>query len=142
MNRISLHHMDFTAEGTEALLNPEDGGRTVRLRVAELEGLLVRMRSIGAARIAESCGWQRRLEDARESARQWTDKASIALAAGRDDLAKAAFAEARRAQDEADLLKQQIDSANPQICEFESDLARIEDALGCLRQEPQWGPSA
>ena len=111
----------------------QDGQRALRLRIVELEGALVRVRSIGAARIAESCSWQRRLEDARESAEQWTAKAAVALAAGREDLARAAYAEARRAKDEADVLKRQIAAAVPQICEFESNLARIEYALSCLR---------
>jgi hypothetical protein len=136
MTRLLPHKIDFTAEGTRALLNRENGDRAVRLRIAELEGLLVRVRSIGAVRIAESCTWQRGLEDARASARLWADKAAIALAAGREDLANAALAEKRRAQDESDFIKLQIDSAIPQIREFESDLAQIEYALSCLKQDP------
>lgn len=133
MTHLLPHNADFTAVGAEALLNREDSERAVRLRIAELEGLLVRVRSIGAALISESCTWQRRLEDARESAEQWTAKAAVAIAAGREDLARAAYAEARRAKDEADVLKRQIAAAVPEICEFESNLARLEYALSCLR---------
>lgn len=140
MTRLLPHQADFTA-GIEALLDDSDDcRRAARLRIAELEGALVRVRSLGAARIAGSCRWQRRLEETRESARQWTNKAAIARAAGRDDLANAALAEAKRANDDAAVLTQQIDAAIPYIREFESNLARIEYALSCLRQAPRCGP--
>ncbi|PIW54070.1 MAG: hypothetical protein COW16_13205 [Sphingomonadales bacterium CG12_big_fil_rev_8_21_14_0_65_65_10] len=99
-----------------------------------MEGILVRARSIGAARIAESCSLQRRLEHAREGYVFWTAKAEVAAGAGRQDLAKAATDKAQLAKDEAVVLTERIAGAGPLLCEIEAKIAQIKYALCRLRQ--------
>ena len=135
MTFLSPHRSDFTAARMEAIpRNGEDRGRSVRCRIAELEGILVRARSIGAARIAESCSLQRRLDHAREGYVFWTAKAEDASRAGRQDLAKAATDKAQLANDEAVVLTEQIAGAGPLLCDIEAKIAQIEFALRRLRQ--------
>ena len=56
MTHLLPHQAEFTAVGVEAIRGEgKDRERATRLRIAELEGILVRVRSIGAARIAEGC---------------------------------------------------------------------------------------
>ena len=138
MSRLMPHALEFAADSLESSPHAaEAGDRTVRLRIVELEGQLVRARSLGASRISESCKWQRALEQARANARDWVDKAAIARVGGRDDLAAAALERATRHKHHADHLKEQIDAALPHMSAFESMVAKIEYALCCLKQRAE-----
>ena len=83
----------FAANMTELLDRAEDPARMIRMIILEMEETLVEVRASAARCIADSKEMKRalgRLEDLQTS---WTEKADLALAEDRDDLAKGALLE-------------------------------------------------
>src|SRR6478672_13195728 len=94
----------FAANMTELLDRAEDPARMIRMIIHEMEETLVEVRATAARSIADIKEMRRavtRLEDIRTS---WTEKAELALAKDREDLAKAALVERQKAGDMADSL--------------------------------------
>jgi phage shock protein A len=59
----------------------------------------------------------------------WTDKAELALAKGRDDLARAALLERGQAADMAQGLRAEIDGLTATLKSYEADIARLQGKL-------------
>lgn len=98
--------------------NPE---KMVRMVIQEMEETLVEVRSGTAKVIAEKKTLTRRSEKLKKQAKDWEDKAELALTKGREDLAKAA------------LLERSNINASVEITE--KDLAKLDQTLDKLSVE-------
>src|SRR5687768_15144177 len=97
----------IAANVTDLLDRAEDPAKMIRMIILEMEETLVEVRASAARTIADQKEMRRhitRLEALQES---WTEKAQLALSKDREDLAKAALVEKRKAADMADQLKTQ-----------------------------------
>ena len=72
----------------------------------------------------------RRLDELQQS---WTEKAELALSKGREDLARAALAERRKAADIADGLVEEIGELEQVLRAYEADIARLQAKLSEAR---------
>src|SRR3954467_1075633 len=119
----------FAANMTELLDRAEDPARMIRMIILEMEETLVEVRATAARSIADIKEMRRavtRLEDIRTS---WTEKAELALAKDREDLAKAALVERQKAGDMADSLCAEVVELEQVLKGYEADIAKLQAKL-------------
>jgi phage shock protein A len=118
---------DIVNSNLNALLaTAEDPEKIIRLIIQEMEDTLVEVRSSAVRSIAERRELERRAEALRREGDDWQRKAELALARGRDDLARGALlARQHRAAGQADVEKQ--------IAQLAEGLARQNDDIGKLQ---------
>jgi phage shock protein A len=118
---------DIVNSNLNALLaTAEDPEKIIRLIIQEMEDTLVEVRSSAVRSIAERRELERRAEALRREGEDWQRKAELALARGREDLARGALlARQHRAAGQADVEKQ--------IAQLAEGLARQNDDIGKLQ---------
>ncbi|HEY6048770.1 MAG TPA: PspA/IM30 family protein [Sphingomicrobium sp.] len=119
----------FAANMTELLDRAEDPARMIRMIILEMEETLVEVRATAARSIADIKEMRRAVTRLEEIQANWTDKAELALAKGRDDLAKAALAERQSAADMADGLCQEVIQLEQVLKGYEADIAKLQAKL-------------
>ena len=123
----------IAANVTELLDRAEDPARMIRMIIVEMEETLVEVRATAARSIADIKEMRRamaRLDGLRES---WTEKASLALEKGREDLARAALNEKQKAADMAEGLRDEVQQIEQVLRGYEQDIARLQAKLAEAR---------
>jgi len=128
-NRIS----DIVNSNINAILDKaEDPEKMVRLIIQEMEEALVEVRSTSARAIADRKEVQRRQGWLQNEAGEWERKAEIAIAKGRDDLARGALLERNKAQESCELLNRDLEILDDTLDKLGGDItalqAKIKDA--------------
>ena len=118
---------DIINSNINALLDKaEDPEKMVRLIIQEMEGTLVEVRSASARAIADRKELARRQEWLAAEAAEWERKAEVAVAKGRDDLAKGALAERNRAQEAAEALTRELELVEQTLAKLNEDIAALQ----------------
>ena len=119
----------FAANMTELLDRSEDPARMIRMIINEMEETLVEVRATAARSIADIKEMRRAVGRLDELQSDWTGKAELALAKGRDDLAKAALAERQKADEMADGLRDELGQMEQVLRGYEADIAKLQGKL-------------
>jgi phage shock protein A len=98
----------IAANMTDLLDKAEDPAKMIRMIIMEMEETLVEVRSSAARTIADQKEMRRQISKLERIQDGWTEKAELALSKGREDLAKGALLEKRKAGDMADQLQAEI----------------------------------
>lgn len=101
----------------------EDPEKMIKLIIQEMEETLVEVRSTAAKHIAEKKTLTRQIDSLEKSIARWQEKAELAVAKDRDDLAKSALAEKHKNT-------QQVDDLN-------AELVKIEEFLQAVQEDSQ-----
>ena len=118
---------DIINSNINALLDKaEDPEKMVRLIIQEMEGTLVEVRSASARAIADRKELDRRQEWLAAEAAEWERKAEVAVAKGRDDLAKGALAERNRAREAAEALTRELELVEQTLAKLNEDIAALQ----------------
>ncbi|WP_299494204.1 phage shock protein PspA [uncultured Shewanella sp.] len=121
---------DIVNSNISALLDKaEDPEKMVRLIIQEMEDTLVEVRSTSAKVLAEKKEILRRVSHADVQAQDWQDKAELALSKDREDLAKAALAEKRKADDVSIRLKDELRIIEEQIQKLKEEITTLQEKL-------------
>src|SRR4028118_2090287 len=96
------------ANMTDWLDKAEDPAKMIRMIIMEMEETLVEVRSSAARTIADQKEMSRPIAKLEKMQEGWTEKAELALSKGREDLAKAALVEKRKAGEMAEQLQAEI----------------------------------
>ena len=121
---------DIVNSNLNALLDKaEDPEKMVRLIIQEMEETLVEVRSTSARAIADRKDLQRRAQWQQEEASEWQRKAEIAVTKGRDDLAKAALAEARKCTDQAETLNGELELLAVTLSKLGDDVSALQEKI-------------
>lgn len=107
----------------------EDPEKTVQLIIQEMEDTLVEVRSSAVKSIAEKKDLARRRTRFEAEARDWQEKAELALRKDREELARAALIARRKVESEADLLKAQLDEIDQVLASQQDDIASLQAKL-------------
>lgn len=127
---------DIVTSNINAMLDGvEDPEKMVRLMIQEMEDTLIEVKSSCAAVIADQKKIERQLAQAHDYAREWEEKARLAVSKGRDDLARAALAEKRRFVQRIEGLARELEHARDHVEQFHSDIAELEAKLGDAREK-------
>jgi phage shock protein A len=119
----------IAANVTDLLDKAEDPAKMIRMIILEMEETLVEVRASAARTIADQKEMRRHIGKLDKLQESWTEKAELALSKGREDLAKAALVEKRKAADMCDQLGEQIAVLDEALKASEEDIAKLQNKL-------------
>ncbi len=121
---------DIINSNINAMLDKaEDPEKIVRLIIQEMEDTLVEVRSRAARAIADKKDVERRKAEFAARANEWESKAELAIAKGRDDLAKGAIAAKQKAQEMVALFEKEFDAIDKSLDKANDDLEKLQAKL-------------
>jgi phage shock protein A len=119
----------IAANVTDLLDKAEDPAKMIRMIIMEMEETLVEVRASAARSIADQKEMRRQIAKLEKLQESWTEKAELALSKDREDLAKAALVEKRKAGDMADQLKVEIQVLDDALRASEEDITKLQAKL-------------
>jgi phage shock protein A len=119
----------MAANFTELLDRAEDPAKMIRMIILEMEETLVEVRASAARTIADQKEMQRHTVKLDRLQADWADKAQLALSKDREDLARAALIEKRKAGDMAEQLKSEIGVLDDSLRAYEADIEKLQNRL-------------
>jgi phage shock protein A len=121
---------DIVNANLTALLDrAEDPEKMARLMIQEMEDTLVEVRSAAVKAIADRKELERRLTEARFGLEDWERKAELAVAKGKEDLARGALLEKRRSTDAVHRLEAEMVQVDEVLGRYEEDIRRLQSKL-------------
>ena len=119
----------IAANFTELLDQADDPAKMIRMIILEMEETLVEVRASAARTIADQKEMHRHTVKLDRLQADWGEKAQLALSKDREDLARAALVEKRKAGDMADQLKTEITVLDDALRAYEQDIAKLQNRL-------------
>lgn len=121
---------DIVNSNINAMLDKaEDPEKIVRLIIQEMEDTLVEVRSRAARAIADKKDIGRRRAEFESRTNEWESKAELAIAKGRDDLAKGAIAAKRKAHEMVALFAKEEEAIDKSLAKANDDLEKLQAKL-------------
>jgi phage shock protein A len=119
----------IAANFNELLDQADDPAKMIRMIILEMEETLVEVRASAARTIADQKEMHRHTVKLDKLQADWGEKAQLALSKDREDLARAALVEKKRAMDMADQLKQEIAVLDDALRAYEQDIQKLQNRL-------------
>jgi phage shock protein A len=107
----------------------EDPEKMIRLIIQEMEDTLVEVRSASARVIADRKQAERRLQQVRDEAAGWEEKARLAISKGREDLARAALQEKREIEEEAAAVATELAATDEHVAHLNEEIGQLQQKL-------------
>ncbi len=119
----------IAANFNELLDKADDPEKMIRMIIFEMEETLVEVRASAARTIADQKEMHRHTVKLDRLQADWADKAQLALSKDREDLARAALVEKKKAADMADQLKAEIAVLDDALRAYELDIEKLQNRL-------------
>jgi len=119
----------IAANFTELLDQADDPVKMIRMIILEMEETLVEVRASAARTIADQKEMHRHTVKLDKLQTDWGEKAQLALSKDREDLARAALMEKKKAGDMADQLKTEITVLDDALRAYEDDIQKLQVRL-------------
>jgi len=119
----------IAANFNDMLDKAEDPGKMIRLIILEMEETLVEVRTSSARTIADQKELRRHVGKLDQLQADWGDKAQLALSKDREDLARAALLEKKKAGDMAEQLRSEIAVLDDALRAYEEDIEKLQNRL-------------
>jgi phage shock protein A len=127
---------DIVNANINAILDrAEDPEKMVRMMIQEMEDTLIEVKSSCAGVIADQKKLERTLDGARRELADWAARAELAVAKGRDELARAALVEKRRHTQRVEALEHDLERTREAVGHFKEDIAALEAKLADAREK-------
>ncbi|WP_102796819.1 phage shock protein PspA [Bowmanella denitrificans] len=121
---------DIVNSNINALLDKaEDPEKMVRLIIQEMEDTLVEVRSTSAKTIANKKEISAQISKLQAQSDDWQAKAELALSKEREDLARAALVEKKKAAEHAEALIKELQLVEDQIAKLQGETAQLQEKL-------------
>ncbi|MFP4192365.1 MAG: phage shock protein PspA, partial [Candidatus Hydrogenedentota bacterium] len=126
---------DIISSNINSMLDKaEDPEKLVKMMIREMEDTLVEVKASCAGAMATKKRVQRELNTANERAREWADKAQLAVDKEREDLAREALMEKKRYTEKIESLKKELEQCDALVNQYQSDIQKLEDKLSSARE--------
>ncbi len=112
--------------------NPE---KWIKLIIREMEDTLVELKAACAGVMANCKSIQRQKDQAELQVAKWQDRATLAVSKGRDDLAREALLEKRRAIERTEDFTKELDDHNVLVSQYQDDIRQLQDKLDAARDK-------
>lgn len=119
----------IAANFTDMLDKADDPSKMIRMIILEMEETLVEVRASAARTIADQKEMHRHTVKLDKLQADWAEKAQLALSKDREDLARAALVEKKKAADMSDQLKAEIAVLDDALRAYEQDIAKLQNRL-------------
>ncbi len=119
----------IAANFNDMLDKADDPSKMIRMIILEMEETLVEVRASAARTIADQKEMHRKTVQLDRLQADWSEKAQLALSKDREDLARAALVERKKAADLSDELKQEIAVLDDALRAYEQDIAKLQNRL-------------
>jgi len=119
----------IAANFSDLLDKADDPAKMIRMIILEMEETLVEVRASAARTIADQKEMHRHTVKLDRLQADWSEKAQLALSKGREDLARAALVEKKKASDMADQLKEEIKVLDDALKAYELDIEKLQTRL-------------
>ncbi|MFN2099952.1 phage shock protein PspA [Altererythrobacter sp. MF3-039] len=119
----------IAANFNDMLDKADDPSKMIRMIILEMEETLVEVRASAARTIADQKEMHRHTVKLDKLQADWGEKAQLALSKDREDLARAALIERKKASDMSDQLKQEIAVLDDALRAYEKDIEKLQNRL-------------
>ncbi len=119
----------IAANFTDMLDKADDPSKMIRMIILEMEETLVEVRASAARTIADQKEMNRHVAKLDMLEADWAEKAQLALSKDREDLARAALVEKKKAADMGDQLRQEIGVLDDALRAYEEDIQKLQHRL-------------
>ncbi len=119
----------IAANFNDLLDQADDPAKMIRMIILEMEETLVEVRASAARTIADQKEMHRHTVKLDRLQADWADKAQLALSKDREDLARAALVEKKKAADMGDQLKAEITVLDDALRAYEVDIQKLQNRL-------------
>jgi len=127
---------DIISSNLNSMLDKaEDPEKLVKLMIREMEDTLVEIKASCAQTMAAKKKAQRQLDEALGRAKEWGEKAQLAVIKGREDLAREALVEKRRYVERGEALAEELAQLDGIVEHYQQDITQLEDKLGTARDK-------
>lgn len=123
----------FAANFADLLDRSEDPSKTIRMIIMEMEETLVEVRASAARTIADQKELSRHIRKLDALEADWQEKAELALSKDREDLARAALVEKRKAKSTADQLRAEVALLDQTLAASDADIEKLQGKLAEAR---------
>jgi phage shock protein A len=133
---IFTRFKDIVASNMSSMLDKaEDPEKLIKLMIREMEDTLIEIKSSCANAIANQKKVQRLLDDIQEKENFWANKAELAVAKGKDALARQALQEKRRYTQKTEAVEIELTELNMIIEQYRDDICELENKLKSAREK-------
>jgi phage shock protein A len=133
---IFTRFRDIASSNINAMLDrAEDPEKLISLMIREMEDTLVEIKASCAGVMASKKKLQRQMSGVQAQEGNWEQKARLAVAKGRDDLAREALIEKRRYAERAVSLEQEFLEMNGLVEQYQEDIRQLEEKLRSAREK-------
>ncbi|WP_407644409.1 phage shock protein PspA [Erythrobacter insulae] len=119
----------IAANFNDMLDQADDPSKMIRMIILEMEETLVEVRASAARTIADQKEMHRHVVKLDRLQNDWGEKAQLALSKDREDLARAALVEKKKAVGMGDQLKTEIAVLDDALRAYEEDIAKLQHRL-------------
>ncbi len=119
----------IAANFNDMLDKADDPTKMIRMIILEMEETLVEVRASAARTIADQKEMHRHCMKLDKLEADWGEKAQLALSKDREDLARAALVEKKKAANMGDQLKAEIAVLDDALRAYEEDIAKLQHRL-------------
>ena len=119
----------IAANFNDLLDKADDPVKMIRMIIMEMEETLVEVRASAARTIADQKEMGRHVAKLDRLQADWSEKAQLALSKDRDDLARAALVEKKKAADMGDQLRVEIGVLDDSMRAYELDIDKLQTRL-------------
>jgi phage shock protein A len=119
----------IAANFADLIEKAEDPSKMIRMIILEMEETLVEVRASAARTIADQKEMRRHVGKLDRLQADWADKAQLALSKDREDLARAALVEKRKAGDMAQQLVAEVTVLDDALRAYEADIEKLQTRL-------------
>jgi len=133
---IFTRFRDIVSSNINAMLDKaEDPEKLISLMIREMEDTLVEIKASCAGVMANKKKVHRQMTEAHAQAKNWEQKAGLAVAKARDDLAREALIEKRKYAERLGTLEQELSEMNALVDQYQEDIRQLEDKLRAAREK-------
>lgn len=133
---IFTRFSDIISSNINSMLDKaEDPEKMIKLMIHEMEDTLIELKSSCAGVIAGRKKVERKLAEIHGKKDLWAERANLAVAKGRDNLAREALIEKRRFAGIVDALENELGEYAGLITQYQEDISELENKLNNAKEK-------